>query len=80
MANDSNQEAVFAFYSEGRWLFLQGRLGEKWIHPPRADELALDDPDQVSDLSVPASQIIETFTIITTEPNPMAPPSAPGCR
>ena len=46
-------------------------LWEKWIRPPSTDELALDDPDQVSGLSASASQLVETFTIITTEPNPM---------
>ena len=40
-------------------------LWEKWVRPPRIGELDLDD-DGPS-----AGQIVETFTIITTEPNPM---------
>ena len=56
----------FRFTMKGGGFFCMAGLWEKWIRPPRTDELALDDPDQVS-----ASQMIETFTIITTEPNPM---------
>ncbi len=56
----------FRFTRKDGGFFCMAGLWEKWIRPPRADELALDDPDQVS-----ASQMIETFTIITTEPNPM---------
>jgi len=40
-------------------------LWEKWIRPPRSEELNLEANEPS------ASQIVETFTIITTEPNTM---------
>ena len=40
-------------------------LWEKWIRPARTDELNLDDNEPS------AGQMVETFTIITTEPNQM---------
>jgi len=40
-------------------------LWEKWLRPHREGELGLDDTGPA------VSQIVETFTIITTEPNTM---------
>jgi putative SOS response-associated peptidase YedK len=53
---------------DGRFFCMAG-LWEKWIRPARTGELPLD--DQVSGFSVSASQCVETFTVITTEPNAM---------
>ncbi len=55
----------FRFTLRGGGFFCMAGLWEKWIRPPNESELGLDD-------SGPAvSQMVETFTIITTEPNPM---------
>lgn len=40
-------------------------LWEKWIRPPRVGELNLDETGPA------ASQVVETFTVITTDSNPM---------
>ena len=40
-------------------------IWDNWIRPPRVGELPLDDDVPV------AGQVLETFSIITTEPNPM---------
>ena len=39
-------------------------LWEKWVRPARAGELNLGD-------DTTAGQVVETFTVITTTPNPM---------
>ena len=41
-------------------------LGERWIQPHQEGELGLDD------IGPSINQVVETFTIITTEPNLMA--------
>ena len=46
-------------------LFCMAGLWDRWVRPPRYGELALDDDVPV------ASQVVDTFTLITTEPNPM---------
>lgn len=61
----------FRFTMRDARIFCMAGLWERWLRPPREGELGLDDSDPVSGLSVSASQIVETFTIITTEPNPM---------
>ena len=55
----------FRFTMKHGGFFCMAGLWEKWVRPPRIGELDLDD-DGPS-----AGQIVETFTIITTEPNPM---------
>jgi putative SOS response-associated peptidase YedK len=40
-------------------------LWEKWVRPHRSGELGLDDTGPS------VSQVVETFTVITTTPNPM---------
>ena len=55
----------FRFTLKDGGFFCMAGLWEKWIRPPRAGELNLDDTGPA------VSQIVETFTIITTEPNPM---------
>ena len=52
-------------------IFCMAGLWGKWIRPHREGELGIDDQDHVSGLGVSASQLVETFTIITTGPNPM---------
>ena len=41
-------------------------LWDKWIRPPRSGELNLGDGNEPD-----ASQVVETFTVITTTPNAM---------
>jgi len=55
----------FRFTLKNGGYFCMAGLWDKWIRPPREDELALDDTGPS------AAQTVETFTIITTEPNPM---------
>ena len=45
--------------------FCMAGVWERWIRPQKEEELGLDDDSN-------AGQIVETFTIITTEPNLMA--------
>ena len=60
-----NGKQPFRFTTKGGEFFCMAGLWEKWLRPHREDELGLDDT------SPAVSQIIETFTIITTEPNAM---------
>ena len=55
----------FRFTMKGGGFFCMAGLWEKWIRPPRSEELNLEANEPS------ASQIVETFTIITTEPNTM---------
>ena len=55
----------FRFTRKDGGFFCMAGLWEKWKRPPRVGELNLDDTEPA------AGQVIETFTIITTEPNPM---------
>ena len=61
----------FRFTRKDGGFFCMAGLWEKWIRPHREGEFGLDDQDQVAGLDVSASHLVETFTIITTEPNPM---------
>ena len=55
----------FRFTLKDGGFFCMAGLWEKWVRPPVMDELNLDDTEPS------AGQLVETFTIITTEPNPM---------
>lgn len=55
----------FRFTMKGGGFFCMAGLWEKWHRPHREGELGLDDTGPSID------QTIETFTIITTEPNAM---------
>jgi putative SOS response-associated peptidase YedK len=50
----------FRFTMKGGGFFCMAGLWEKWIRPPRTDELNLDDNEPSAD------QLVETLTIITT--------------
>ncbi|MEI6078067.1 MAG: SOS response-associated peptidase [Verrucomicrobiota bacterium] len=54
----------FRFTRKDGGFFCMAGLWEKWHRPPRMDEFDLGD-------DAAAGQVVETFTIITTEPNPM---------
>ena len=72
----------FRFTLKDGGFFCMAGLWEKWLRPP-AGEDSTDDlfpisapvagatGTQVSGFSVSDSQLVETFTIITTEPNPL---------
>ena len=55
----------FRFTRKDGGFFCMAGLWEKWHRPHREGELGLDDTGPSVD------QTVETFTIITTEPNPM---------
>ena len=55
----------FRFTRKDRGFFCIAGLWEKWVRPARSEELDL------SDNGPAASQVVETFTVITTTPNPM---------
>ena len=55
----------FRFTRKDGGFFCMAGLWEKWHRPHREGELGLDDTGPSID------QTVETFTIITTEPNPM---------
>ena len=55
----------FRFTMKGGGFFCMAGLWEKWIRPQSIGELNLDQTESG------ASQTVETFTIITTEPNTM---------
>ena len=55
----------FRFTMKGGGFFCMAGLWEKWHRPHREGELGIDDTGPSID------QTVETFTIITTEPNPM---------
>ena len=61
----STGKQPFRFTRKDGGFFCMGGLWEKWIRPPRTGELNLDDNEPS------AFQVVETFTIITTEPNTM---------
>jgi putative SOS response-associated peptidase YedK len=56
----------FRFTRKGGGFFCMAGLWERWVRPPRSGELDLD-----NDKEPGASQAVETFTVITTTPNPM---------
>lgn len=56
----------FRFTRKDGGFFCMAGLWEKWIRPPRSGELNLDDTEPT------ASQVVETFTVITTMPNRMS--------
>ena len=56
----------FRFTMVDNRFFCMAGLWERWMRPHQEGELGLDDPGPNP------SQIVETFVIITTEPNPMA--------
>ena len=55
----------FRFTMADERFFCMAGLWERWIRPDLEDELGLDDEPS-------SNQVVETFTIITCEPNPMA--------
>jgi putative SOS response-associated peptidase YedK len=55
----------FRFTRMDGGFFCMAGLWEKWIRPHREGELGLDDTGPA------ASQVVETFTVITTTPNAM---------
>lgn len=55
----------FRFTRKDGGFFCMAGLWEKWIRSPRVGELNLDDTEPST------GQVVETFTVITTEPNAM---------
>jgi putative SOS response-associated peptidase YedK len=58
----------FRFTMKGGGPFCIAGLWERWVRPPQAQELLIDD---LGDAPQP-SRVIETFSLITTTPNEMA--------
>jgi len=56
----------FRFTMKDKSFFCMAGLWEKWIKPPVTGEFNFNDLDEP-----PPSRVFETFTIITTEANPM---------
>jgi putative SOS response-associated peptidase YedK len=62
----TNGKQPFRFTMKGGGFFCMAGLWEKWIRLPRSGELELGDGKEPA-----ASQVVESFTVITTTPNPM---------
>jgi len=60
-----NGKQPFRFTRKDGGFFCMAGLWEKWIRPHVEGELGLDDTGPQ------VSQVVETFTVITTTPNPM---------
>jgi len=61
-----NGKQPFRFTRKDGGFFCMAGLWDKWIRPPRSGELNLGDGNEPD-----ASQVVETFTVITTTPNAM---------
>lgn len=55
----------FRFTKKDNGFFCMAGLWEKWVRPPKSGELNFGD-----DKEPLANQVLETFTVITTTPNP----------
>lgn len=55
----------FRFTRKDGGFFCMAGLWERWTRKPKTEELALGDAEPL------ASQVVESFTVITTTPNPM---------
>jgi putative SOS response-associated peptidase YedK len=62
----STGKLPFRFMRKDGEFFCMAGLWEKWVRPPRSGELDLDDGNEPT-----SSQVVETFSVITTTPNPM---------